>query len=92
MELVNDFTVNAGIDETWRTLTDLELIAPCMPGAQLTEVEGETYRGLVKIKVGPDHRPVQGAGPLRRARRRAPQGRAQGRRPRHRRQGQRRRR
>lgn len=53
MELVNDFTVSAGIEETWKTLTDLELIAPCMPGAQLTEIEGETYRGLVKIKVGP---------------------------------------
>lgn len=53
MELVNDFTVAADISETWKTLTDLELIAPCMPGAQLTEVEGETYRGLVKIKVGP---------------------------------------
>ena len=53
MELVNDFTVSAGVEETWHTLTDLELIAPCMPGAQLTEIEGETYRGLVKIKVGP---------------------------------------
>ena len=53
MELVNDFTVNAPIDETWATLTDLEKIAPCMPGAQLTEIEGETYRGLVKVKVGP---------------------------------------
>ncbi len=53
MELVNDFTVSASVSETWKTLTDLELIAPCMPGAQLTEVEGETYRGLVKIKVGP---------------------------------------
>jgi carbon monoxide dehydrogenase subunit G len=53
MELVNDFTVSAGIDETWTTLIDLELIAPCMPGAELTEIEGETHRGLVKIKVGP---------------------------------------
>lgn len=53
MELVNDFTVNAPIDEAWATLTDLERIAPCMPGAQLTEIEGETYRGLVKVKVGP---------------------------------------
>lgn len=53
MELVNDFTVNASIDETWATLTDLERIAPCMPGAQLTEIEGDTYRGLVKVKVGP---------------------------------------
>ena len=53
MELTNDFTVNAPIDEAWHTLTDVERIAPCLPGAQLTEVEGETYRGLVKVKVGP---------------------------------------
>lgn len=53
MELINEFTVNASIDKTWATLTDLELIAPCMPGAQLTEIEGENYRGHVKVKVGP---------------------------------------
>ena len=34
-------------------LTDLERIAPCMPGAQLQEVEGEIYRGVVKVKLGP---------------------------------------
>jgi hypothetical protein len=53
MELTNDFTVNASIDEAYTTLTDVERIAPCMPGAQLTEVEGDVYRGLVKVKVGP---------------------------------------
>jgi carbon monoxide dehydrogenase subunit G len=53
MELTNDFTVNAPIDTAWETLTDVERIAPCMPGAQLTEIEGDTYRGLVKVKVGP---------------------------------------
>jgi uncharacterized protein len=53
MELVNEFVVNKSVDETWPILTDLERIAPCMPGAQLTEVEGDIYRGLVKIKVGP---------------------------------------
>ena len=53
MELSNDFTVNAPIDEAYTTLTDVERIAPCMPGAQLTEVEGDVYRGLVKVKVGP---------------------------------------
>jgi carbon monoxide dehydrogenase subunit G len=53
MELTNDFTVNAKIDKAFATLTDLETIAPCMPGAQLTEIEGDTYRGLVKVKVGP---------------------------------------
>jgi uncharacterized protein len=53
MELVNEFDVSAPIDKAWDTLTDLELIAPCLPGAQLTEVEGDVYRGFVKIKVGP---------------------------------------
>ena len=53
MELINDFTVNVPIDRAWAVLTDVELIAPCMPGAQLQEVECDTYRGVVKIKVGP---------------------------------------
>ncbi len=53
MELLNEFTVAVPIDEAWETLTDLERIAPCMPGAQLEEVEGDTYRGFIKIKVGP---------------------------------------
>lgn len=53
MELVNEFVVNKPVDETWPILTDLERIAPCMPGAQLTEIEGDVYRGFVKIKVGP---------------------------------------
>lgn len=53
MELKNDFTVNAPIDKAWETLTDVERIAPCLPGAQLQEVEGDVYRGVVKVKVGP---------------------------------------
>ena len=53
MELTNEFVIDRDIEETWKILNDLEFIAPCMPGAQLTEVEGDEYRGLVKIKVGP---------------------------------------
>jgi carbon monoxide dehydrogenase subunit G len=53
MELVNDFTVNVPVDEAWHTLTDVERIAPCLPGAQLEEIEGDVYRGKVKVKVGP---------------------------------------
>jgi uncharacterized protein len=53
MELTNTFTVSTPIDEMWPILCDIERIAPCMPGAQLTEVEGEEYRGEVKLKVGP---------------------------------------
>lgn len=53
MRLQNEFTVNAPIDKTWEVLTDIERIAPCMPGAQLTGAEDEVYSGRVKIKVGP---------------------------------------
>src|SRR4051794_10769544 len=53
MELSNEFTVSAAINEAFAVLTDIERIAPCLPGAQLTEVEGEEYRGTVKVKVGP---------------------------------------
>ena len=52
MDLNHEFAVNVPIDQAWQILTDLERIAPCLPGAQLTEIEGDTYRGQVKIKVG----------------------------------------
>jgi carbon monoxide dehydrogenase subunit G len=53
MKIEDTFRVNLPIDEAWRILLDLERIAPCMPGAELQEVEGDEYRGVVKIKVGP---------------------------------------
>jgi carbon monoxide dehydrogenase subunit G len=53
MELRNGFHVSVPIDAAWAVLTDLERIAPCMPGAELQEVEGDEYRGVVKVKVGP---------------------------------------
>jgi carbon monoxide dehydrogenase subunit G len=53
MKIDNEFTVSAPIDHAWAVLTDLEGIAPCMPGAILTGREGETFQGKVKIKVGP---------------------------------------
>jgi len=53
MELTNEFEVAVGVEEAWAVLTDLERLAPCLPGAQLKEVEGDEYRGAVKIKVGP---------------------------------------
>ncbi len=61
MELTNSFEVNRSIDDTWVVLTDLERIAPCMPGAQLQEVDGDEYRGIVKIKVGPITAQYKGA-------------------------------
>lgn len=53
MELTNEFLVGVPIARAWAVLTDVETIAPCLPGAQLEEVEGDEYRGGVKIKVGP---------------------------------------
>ncbi len=53
MELTNEFHVHVPIARAWAVLTDVEMIAPCLPGAQLEEVEGDEYRGGVKIKVGP---------------------------------------
>jgi len=53
MEINDSFRVSTPIEDTWKVLTDIEGIAPCLPGAQLQEVEGDEYRGVVKVKVGP---------------------------------------
>ncbi|MSO78678.1 MAG: hypothetical protein EXQ79_03640 [Acidimicrobiia bacterium] len=53
MNITDEFRVGVPIDEAWRIFLDVEGIAPCMPGAQLQEVEGDEYRGTVKVKVGP---------------------------------------
>ncbi|WP_314411843.1 SRPBCC domain-containing protein [Streptomyces kroppenstedtii] len=53
MDFTNEFRVNLPPDEAWALLTDVERIAPCMPGAQLTGVDGDAYNGVVKVKVGP---------------------------------------
>jgi carbon monoxide dehydrogenase subunit G len=51
-QIVNEFTVNRPIDEAWPIICDIERIAPCLPGAQLEEIEGDVYRGRVKVKLG----------------------------------------
>ena len=53
MELTNEFRVSVPVEDAWNVLTDVERIAPCLPGAQLQEIEGDEYRGIVKVKVGP---------------------------------------
>lgn len=53
MKIANEFTVSAPIDEAWALLTDIEEVAPCLPGATLTGREGDTYTGKIKVKVGP---------------------------------------
>ncbi|WP_419929585.1 SRPBCC family protein [Candidatus Poriferisocius sp.] len=53
MEMNNEIEVNASASDVWDAFNDVERIAPCLPGAQLTEIEGEEYLGVVKVKVGP---------------------------------------
>ena len=53
MNLEHEFAVPVPIDEAWRVLLDVERIAPCMPGATLTSVDGRDFTGSVKVKVGP---------------------------------------
>jgi uncharacterized protein len=50
----NAFTVARPVDEVWDYLLDVERIAPCMPGAELTEtVDDHTWKGKVNMKFGP---------------------------------------
>ena len=61
MELTNEFRVALPVERAWGVLTDVERIAPCLPGAQLQEIEGDEYRGVVKVKVGPITAQYKGA-------------------------------
>jgi carbon monoxide dehydrogenase subunit G len=62
MELENTFVVPADIDTAWKTLLDVEAIAPCMPGATLTSFDGDSFTADVKVKLGPVLMTFGGAG------------------------------
>ena len=53
MELNNEFRVAVPAAKTWEVLTDVERVAPCLPGATLLSVDGDAFTGAVKVKVGP---------------------------------------
>ncbi len=53
MELNNEFRVAVPAAKTWEFLTDVERVAPCLPGATLLSVDGDNFTGTVKVKVGP---------------------------------------
>jgi carbon monoxide dehydrogenase subunit G len=53
IELDNSFTVPVPPERAWDVLLDVERIAPCMPGASVTSVEGDEIAGQVKVKLGP---------------------------------------
>ncbi len=54
MEIENEFTVTTPIEQLWAYLLDVERVAPCMPGAELTEtIDGSNWKGKVNMKLGP---------------------------------------
>lgn len=53
MQLTHRFTVPAGIDATWAALNDIESVAGCFPGAQVTSADEDSFEGTVKVKLGP---------------------------------------
>jgi len=54
VEFDNEFEVPAPIDQAWDILMDIQRIAPCVPGAELTEIiDDKTYKGKISVKLGP---------------------------------------
>jgi len=54
VEIENEFAIRAPVDRLWAYLLDVERIAPCMPGAELTEtIDERTWKGKVNMKLGP---------------------------------------
>jgi carbon monoxide dehydrogenase subunit G len=54
VRIENEFTVQAPIEAVWAYLLDVDKVAPCMPGAQLTDVvDDHTWKGKTNIKIGP---------------------------------------
>jgi carbon monoxide dehydrogenase subunit G len=53
MHLNHEFIVPVPVQQAWGVLLDIERIAPCLPGATVESVEGDSFAGKVKVKVGP---------------------------------------
>jgi uncharacterized protein len=53
VKMENEFTVDAPVEQAWKTLLDLERITPCLPGAALEEESGDEYKGTMTIRLGP---------------------------------------
>ena len=54
MKLEHSFEVAAPVETVWKTLIDLEQVAPCLPGAAITGHDDDgTYHGEFKVKLGP---------------------------------------
>lgn len=64
MELVHDFTVPVPADQAFDLLVDVGKIGPCLPGAVITSVDGDSFEGGMKLKLGPISMTFRGDGEL----------------------------
>jgi carbon monoxide dehydrogenase subunit G len=62
MDLTHRFSLPAGVGETWNAFNNVEQLAPCFPGATITNVEGDEFTGKLKIKLGPSTLVYNGSG------------------------------
>ena len=62
MKLENNFTIDAPVEKAWEALNSPETVAPCFPGATLTQYEGDSFAGTVKVKLGPIAMTYKGKG------------------------------
>lgn len=62
MKLTHEFTVPASVEETWSAFNDIESVAGCFPGATVTEVDGDSFTGSCKVKLGPIALVYKGSG------------------------------
>ena len=53
MDLTHRFTVPTSVEETWAHFQDIASVAECFPGATVTEADGDSFSGSVKVKLGP---------------------------------------
>jgi len=52
VELTHKFTVPASVETTWEAFNDIEGVATCFPGAAVSSVEGDEFKGTCKVKLG----------------------------------------
>ncbi|MGI8457966.1 MAG: SRPBCC family protein [Propionibacteriaceae bacterium] len=62
MDLTHRFTLATSVDNAWATFNRLERLEPCFPGATITEIDGDDFSGLIRIKMGPIGLVFEGSG------------------------------
>jgi len=53
MKIEHSFEIEAPLEEVWETMIDVERVAPCLPGAELTGASDGVYEGTFTVKLGP---------------------------------------